>query len=760
MDEERFRPGARPLLNSLDDEEGEAEPIEGPGPDGSLAHEAAEGESPEPGEVGASSPGPQAAPQVPDSFRTLVRYAQMDNICDDLEETVMAEIGQRSKSEYEIDKRSREDWLTKVERYKALALQRAEPKNYPFAKASNVIWPLLSMAANDFAAAAYPAIIQGRDVVKGIVVGEDNGKPVIGQDGQPVMDPSTQKPKVNQETMEIEKDQNGQPIMDPASAKPAYYEKPGAKQDRADRIANHMSWQLLFQDRNWQKDTDMLLRRLPIVGGAARKVWYDPGTKKNCTRLVAYENLVINYYARSFDSAPRITEVFELYPFEIEEKIRRGEYRDFKYSSMGGSNKKGDSAGDDRDGPQVFLEQHRRWDLDGDGYAEPYVVVIHESTSQVVRITAGFDLNAESIEIKENEEGPQIVRIDRKRFYVPYGFIPNPDSSVYPLGWGHLLGPINEAINTSINQMFDGAHLQNAGGGFIGSQLSMHSGQVKFKVGEYKVVNTMGSNIRDAIYPMQFPGPSPVLLQLLSSLFDAGREFGGMRDVMQGNQSPASTDPATLYAIMEQGQKVFKDIYKRIYSSLNEEFRLLYDINAQCLPEQGIRYQYGDVFETVTRADYQRGSGVEPIGDPAMITDVQRMGRAQFLMSFRDDPLINQVEVRKRALGAVNMDGIENLIVENSTPSPMDIVTMEQAKANVDKTRAQEMESHTNALLNMMKAKVTANEADSHFIDKQIDFTKLHLEGVRNLIMATQQESRMAEIREKARLTNAQRSKK
>jgi chaperonin GroES len=736
------------------------EPVEGPGPDGSPEHEAAEGEAPEPSELGQPSPGPQAAPQVPDSFRKLVQYAQMDNICDDLDDTLLADIGARAKQEYEIDKRSRAEWLDKVERYKALALQKAEPKNYPFAKASNVIWPLLSMAANDFAAAAYPAIIQGRDVVKGIVVGEDNGKPVIGQDGKPVMDPSTQKPKVNQETMEIEKDQNGQPIMDPASAQPAYYEKPGTKQDRADKVANHMSWQLLFQDRNWQKDTDMLLRRLPIVGGAARKVWYDPGLKKNCSRLVAYENLVINYYARSFESAPRITEVFELYPFEIEEKVRRGEYRDFQYNTFGGSDKKGQSGGDDRDGPQVFLEQHRRWDLDGDGYAEPYVVVLHESTGQVVRITAGFDLNAETIEIKEGEEGPQIVRIDRKRFYVPYGFIPNPDSSVYPLGWGHLLGPINEAINTSINQMFDGAHLQNAGGGFIGSQLSMHSGQVKFKVGEYKVVNTMGSNIRDAIYPMQFPGPSPVLLQLLSSLFDAGKEFGGMRDVTQGNTSPASTDPATLYAIMEQGQKVFKDIYKRIYAALNEEFKLLYDINAKCLPEQGVRYQMGDTFETVTKADYQRGAGVEPIGDPSMITDVQRMGRAQFLMSFKDDPLINQVEVRKRALGAVNMDGIENLVVENQTPSAMDIVTMEQAKANVDKTRADEMESHTAALVNMMKAKQIANEADSHFLDKQMDFTKLHLEGVRNLIMATQQESRMAEIREKARLTNAQRAKK
>jgi len=50
-----------------------------------------------------------------------------------------------------------------------------------------------------------------------------------------------------------------------------------------------------------------------------------------------------------------------------------------------------------------------------------------------------------------------------------YGFIPNPESSVYDLGFGHLLFPINEAINSTLNQLFDAGHLANAGGGFIGS---------------------------------------------------------------------------------------------------------------------------------------------------------------------------------------------------------------------------------------------------------------------------------------------------
>lgn len=702
----------------------------------------------------AAQPNQENQVKIPESFRRLHQLATANNIIEFLDnEGLVNMIGSRVKQEYDLDKTSRAEWLDRVEAYKALALQKSQPKSYPFKNASNVIWPLLSMATNEFASAAYPAIIIGRDVVKGIVIGDDKGKPVMGQDGQPVMDQSTMTPKFNPQTLETETDEQGQPVMDPNTAKPQYYEKPGAKRDRADLVGRHMSWQLLSQDENWQADTDMLLRRLPIVGAGARKVFYDPAKKRIRSVLVAYEDLVINYYARSFESAPRMTEVFTLYPYEIEEKVRRGEFVDFKYSNFTGTDDK--STPGDTDGPQVFLEQHRRWDLDGDGYAEPYAITVHEGSGNVARISACFDFDKDCIEIVEGPDGPKIVSIGRSVYYIQYGFIPNPESAVYPHGWGHYLGPINESINTSINQMFDAGHLQNAGGGFIGSQLSMHTGAMTFKVGEYKPVNTMGQNIRDAVFPMQHPGPSSVLFQMLGSLFDAGRELAGMRDITQGNTSPASTDPAALYAILEQGQKVFKDIFKRFHLSLTKEFKLRFKMNAKYLGEAGERYQSGDLFEQVTQRDYQLAGGVEPIGDPSMVTDIQRMGRAQFLLTMKDDPLCNGAEIRRRAFDALNIENIDSIVNEPKGPTPMEQISVEQAKAMVDMTRAQEIEKHTLALLNMMKARQIADDIDKTFWDKQIKMSELHLEGVQNLIQATQAEARMAEIRQKAIERNA-----
>jgi chaperonin GroES len=42
----------------------------------------------------------------------------------------------------------------------------------------------------------------------------------------------------------------------------------------------------------------------------------------------------------------------------------------------------------DEDSPHLFIEQHRRLDLDGDGYAEPYIVTVHLRSSKTVRIVA------------------------------------------------------------------------------------------------------------------------------------------------------------------------------------------------------------------------------------------------------------------------------------------------------------------------------------------------------------------------------------
>jgi hypothetical protein len=52
------------------------------------------------------------------------------------------------------------------------------------------------------------------------------------------------------------------------------------------------------------------------------------------------------------------------------------------------------------------------------------------------------------------DDKKEVVRIEPLEYFTAFPFIPNPDS-IYGIGFGLLLGPLNESINTLINQLID-----------------------------------------------------------------------------------------------------------------------------------------------------------------------------------------------------------------------------------------------------------------------------------------------------------------
>jgi chaperonin GroES len=58
-----------------------------------------------------------------------------------------------------MDLRSREEWEECLDEWTNLAKQVREEKSYPWPSASNIKYPLLSTAAMQFAARAYPSLV-------------------------------------------------------------------------------------------------------------------------------------------------------------------------------------------------------------------------------------------------------------------------------------------------------------------------------------------------------------------------------------------------------------------------------------------------------------------------------------------------------------------------------------------------------------------------------------------------------------------------
>jgi len=299
--------------------------------------------------------------KLADIITKLTKYHGMVNIAEALDDKTIDEMALASCEGYEIDKNSREQWLSGMQENLKLAMQVWEQKNYPHENAANIKYPLLSSAAIQFSSRALPSIVKGKDVVKCRVIGED-----------------------------------------------PY----GAKAAKGQRISTHMSWQCTDEMPEWEPDMDRGLTVLPILGTFFKKTYYDDLLRRNASIFRSPEFVLINYYAQSLESAPRVTDIFTLYPNEIESRKRRGTYVDEDYGSATTKlREEDDLSSRDEDKPHVFIEQHRWWDLDDDGYQEPYIVTIHLDSQKIVRIKARYDL--ENIQ----HDTSRIIRIEPVQFF-------------------------------------------------------------------------------------------------------------------------------------------------------------------------------------------------------------------------------------------------------------------------------------------------------------------------------------------------------
>ena len=576
---------------------------------------------------------------------------QSINIAAELDQSKLGEISQRVLSDYEIDKTSMEGWTARMEKGIELAALVKEEKTYPFPRAANVKYPLVTSAALQFNARAYPAIIPADQVVKTVVHGKDPG---------------------------------------------------GEKAARADRVSSFMSFQLTSEIEEWEEETDKLLMTLPITGTMERKWWYDPVQKRPRCRMLEPGAFVVNSKVKTLSDAPRCTEELTLYPAEIKTRVMTGQFVEFDF---------GDD--DDKQAPEEFIEQHCRIDLDEDGYEEPYIVTLHKESQTIVRIVADFEerdvtfeMTQEPVEIMAPAFDPmtgtqimapqitmqevpsRVLSIRRGTYFVPFKFMPSIDGGYHGTGLGLLLSDISDTVNSIINMMLDAGHMASLGGGFIGSEFRIKGGSQRFNPGEWKLANETGTNIRESIVPLTFPGPDGTLFQLLGLMIEAGKEISSTKDIMTGDAQRQMTATTTL-ALIEQGMMVFSAAYKRIFRALHQEYRLLAKINAQTLePERYNAFhdmmvagEDGQMQQVMLdpAADFDlTDMDITPVADPRSVTNMQEMAKAELLQNMAAQGMINPAAAADRVLRAAQIPSLEELMMP--PPDPMQ-EQMAQAQA-------------------------------------------------------------------------------
>lgn len=574
------------------------------------------------------------------------------NMAGTMEEEELKALGSSLVEQIEHDKDSRSEWEDNLDEALKLADQVAEEKNTPWPGAANVKYPLLSTAAVQFHARAHPSIINSRTPVLAKVEG--------------------------QRTPE--------------------------KQKRADRLTKFMSYQVMEQMDEWQDDTDRLLFILPIVGLMWRKLYWSPSLNRKVSMLASPRDVIINYHATDYVRA-RITHRLYMTDNEIIEHMRAGLFLEIPLHEEKDGKKLGgepveeydgvrdeihglnNSSYDDPMATREIYECHTFLDLDDDGYKEPYIVTL-TTEGDVLRIVPRY---YES-DVERTATG-EIIKIKPIQHFIPYKFMPDHESSVYGIGFGKLLGPNNEVVNTLINQLLDAGTLANRQGGFLGKGIRVKGGVVKFKPGQWQQVQNTGDDLRKNIFPLPVREPSSVLFQLLGMLIESSQSLSSVQDMMVG-KNPGQNQPfATSQAVLEQGLKVFNGIYKRIYRSLTKEFKFLAQLNF-AYPEDDFYREVVDDPQASMMMDFDKSDyNVCPSAEPDMVAESQRIMKGQALVQHMAQGMpLNVQEVTKRVLEMEGHDDID-MLMQTPPPQPDFETQLEMQKFQHERQKdMQEME--------------------------------------------------------------------
>ena len=614
-------------------------------------------------------------------IKWLIENITNINIAQDLDDDILGKIGREVVSGYLLDDDSRSEWKERNEDGLKIAMQVKEHKTHPWPNCANIMFPLISTAAIQFASRAYSEIVRGRDIVHAAVNGDD---------------------------------------------------PTGEREDRAKRIGEHMSYQLLDEMPEWECDTDQLLHILPLVGCHFRKTYYSDLYKRNISEGVLANHFVVNYNAKDLATCRRATHEIYLYKNEALEKERFGLWLE----SEGG-----DYSKEDAEDQELFLEQYCWLDLDGDGYEEPYVVMVHKETEKVKRITARYEMSG----ITESPVKKGVVaKIDPVEYFTKFSFIPSPDGGFYDLGFNILLGPLNDSINTLLNLLVDAGTLSNLQSGFISQGIRVRGGNYSFRPGEWKIAMNTGQVLKDSLVPLPAREPSGVLFQLLGFLNDNAMRLASVSETMSGETPGANVPATTVLALIEQGLKVFTSIYKRIFRSLKSEYAKLYRLNSIYLPDQA-HYRILTTSKAIARQDYiLNDCAVEPVADPTQASEALRLAKARALMEIMQSmPLPEQkVEILRRYCEALSVTNLDKLFpmdkiqaAMNAPPPPnpeLLRLQLDTHKAE-DSMRHKDIELHTKieeaiARIELMAAQAQKAVADAAAVDLNHTFEQRSLE--------------------------------
>ncbi len=571
-----------------------------------------------------------------------------NNLAEDMEDSDLQYISSQLMDEYENDKTSRDEWSRTYTKGLDLLGFKYDERSQPFQGASGVTHPLLAEAVTQFSSTAFKEMMPSGGPVRTRVMGK--------------------------ETLEV--------------------------YQQSQRVKEFMNFQITNVMEEYTPELDQMLFYLPLSGSTFKKVYYDGQLERAVSKFVPAEDLVVPYTASDLDSCDRITHVVKQSENDIRKKQVAGFYLDVDlsppspddgaYSSVDIKSKINQVEGIQATGETnmyTLLEFHVDLDIEGfenkddkgkpTGIKIPYIVTIDEQSGKILCIRRNYD------------EGDETFK--KKQYFVHYKFLPG--LGFYGFGLIHLIGGLSRTATQALRQLIDAGTLSNLPAGFKARGLRIKDDDSPLQPGEFRDVDAPGGAIRDGLMPLPYKEPSQTLFQLLGFVVQAGQRFAQIADMQVGDANQGAPVGTTI-ALLERGSRIMSSIHKRMYYSMQKEFKLLAKVIQSYLPEE-YPYQVVGGDRSIKQSDFDDRVDVIPVADPNIFSMSQRIQLAQTQLQLATSaPQLHDVKeayIRMyEALGVSDIDKIMKL----EKPEPMSPTQENQKLIDSDKIEAYEGQNH------------------------------------------------------------------
>lgn len=453
-----------------------------------------------------------------------------------------------------------------------------------------------------------------------------------------------------------------------------------ASEPGGEELASWVSSQIRTKDPNWTLDTDPLIIHMSVTGLGWRKRDFDDVDKVFHSSFRPCTCVIINNNVRSVERAPRITDEFERYPYEIDRMIERKKWVDYE------------PVYDERDpqAPKRFYETDLWLDLDGDKIDEPWTVVIsRDDMPEIVRIKPRWSA-------KTVVSTSEVLFFNPIRRFYPYRFLPDPKGGFLPMGFGKLLDRTESSADRLLGSIVDTAKSESENGGVLAGGGFGLPDKVELKNNRIATVNTDGAPLANRFSAFPVKSVSPGSVATLEKLMTLGDRLAGTLNLLEN--APSSMTATMAKGIIDTGTQVQSAVHRRLVASMTQEFRMFVQMaDAYGMLPEGISASGKD--------------GVAVTADPSLATEMQRTALAGIYMELMKDPMTKWDEVRMRLYRTLRLPDPQKLLGQGpqapqATPNEKMKGMIGLGKLQIDQMKAKGAVAVqlTQALLNMVRA--------------------------------------------------------